>query len=695
MGRDMVMARVPRAYLRSGVGGHGLPAGSRRTARTALATAATAALAAPLLGVPAAQAYNASHGDRVVSADPASFTPHVMNGSVNAIVQVGRKVIAAGTFTSVSPAGTPTDTGDDLIRNRIFAFDAVTGAIDPSFDPNLGGSANSLAVRGTDIYVGGAFGSVGGNTAIKRVVKLTSAGAVVPTFKAVPNKAVAEVVVSGDRVFLGGAFTSIKSGATLATRNALAALHPDTGAVDGLVNVPFTGLYNGGSTNIKRFDVSPDGNRLVAVGNFTTVGGASRSQIAVLATPAGAPAQVSDSWATDRFSKTRNSGCASVFDTFMRDVDFSPDGSYFVVSTTGAFGGGANSGTLCDTITRWETSATGNDPTWLNYTGGDTSYGVAITDAAVYLGGHMRWLNNPFAADQAGPGAVPRSGIAALDPLNGLPLSWNPGRTRGVGAQALHAVAATAETPAGLWVGSDTTRIGGEEHRRIAFLPLLGGKTVPAVAPTTLPNDLFLAERAGAPGATGRLLKRSVDASGSPTSAAVPASTAIDWATLRGAFLVGGTLYYGLGDGALYSRSFTAATGAVGAQRTVNLYDAPDGKRIPFPIADVTGMFYDTATHRLYYTLLGNSALFYRYFTPESEVVGAQTFQAASNGVDFSRVAGMTLAGGKILYGSSADGKLRSASFGNGAVTGPGNLVPGVDPLDLSWSYRAMFAPNG
>jgi hypothetical protein len=36
---------------------------------------------------------------------------------------------------------------------------------------------------------------VGGNTAIKRVVKLTAAGAVVPDFKAVPNTVVNEVVV--------------------------------------------------------------------------------------------------------------------------------------------------------------------------------------------------------------------------------------------------------------------------------------------------------------------------------------------------------------------------------------------------------------------------------------------------------------------------------------------------------------------
>ena len=85
-------------------------------------------------------------------------TPHVMNGSVDAITQVGNKIIAAGTFTSVSPAGTFGNTSDDVVRNRIFAFDATTGAIDPAFNPNLG-ARRTLDTDGTSIYVGGSFGS--------------------------------------------------------------------------------------------------------------------------------------------------------------------------------------------------------------------------------------------------------------------------------------------------------------------------------------------------------------------------------------------------------------------------------------------------------------------------------------------------------------------------------------------------------
>lgn len=100
-------------------------------------------------------------------------------------------------------------------------------------------------------------------------------------------------------------------------------------------------------------------------------------------------------------------------------------------------------------------------------------------------------------------------------------------------------------------------------------------------------------------------------------------------------------------------------------------------------------MFYDAATHRIY-SVTRDSRLYYRYFTPESRVVGAQTFTAESNGVSFSTVGGMTLAGGRILYGSTVDGSLRSVPFSGGRVTGS----PSLASTDATWSFRAIFAPN-
>jgi hypothetical protein len=382
----------------------------------------------------------------VVSSNPADWTPHVLDGKVAAIVQVGNKIVAGGQLTKVASTAAPTTA---IARSNIFAFDAV-------------------APDGLHVFAGGSFTKING-VAQKSLVKLRlSDGARITAFKGKTNARVKDMAVSGGRLYIGGTFKTTNGVA----RSALAAVDPVTGALSGDVNLVFTGPRNG-TVNIDKLDISPDGSRMVAIGNWTYVAGLQR-QIVML-NLATSPISVTDC-ATTRYQQQ----CAKVFDTYMRDVDISPGGGYFVVGTTGAF----RAGSLCDAAARWKLGANGSgqQPTWVDYTGGDTLHSVAITGTAVYVGGHQRWMNNSLAADRAGPGAVAREGIAALDPVNGLPLSWNPGRDRGVGAFAL---VATAQ---GLWIGSDTDRIGRHEHHgRIAFMPLAGGTTVPESRVGTLP----------------------------------------------------------------------------------------------------------------------------------------------------------------------------------------------------------------
>ena len=83
----------------------------------------------------------------------------------------------------------------------------------------------------------------------------------------------------------------------------------------------------------------------------------------------------------------------------MRHIAWSPDGSYFVVAATGGYHGGSLED--CDSASRFDASSTGQDvkPAWVDFTGTDSLYSVAVTSDAVYVGGHQRWLNNPYGQD--------------------------------------------------------------------------------------------------------------------------------------------------------------------------------------------------------------------------------------------------------------------------------------------------------
>ena len=255
-----------------------------------------------------------------------------------------------------------------------------------------------------------------------------------------------------------------------------------------------------GAVGARAISVHPSGSKLVVIGNFRKADGEVRRQAALINLTGGA-ATVAPDWRTDRYQDR----CFDwAFDSYIRDVDFSPDGSYFVIVATG----GPNPGTLCDTAARFATAESGQaiEPVWIDDTGGDTLWSVAATGAAVYTGGHQRWHNNAGGLDSPAPGAVPRAGVGAIDPRSGVPLSWNPGRNpRGVAAFVMQ------PTAAGLWLGQDTTYIGNFEYwrPRLAFFPLAGGVQYGPGSTGNVPSNVYL-------GATGahRIDRRD----GSPSS---------------------------------------------------------------------------------------------------------------------------------------------------------------------------------
>ncbi len=105
-------------------------------------------------------------------------------------------------------------------------------------------------------------------------------------------------------------------------------------------------------------------------------------------------------------------------------------------------------------------------------------------------------------------------------------------------------------------------------------------------------------------------------------------------------------------------------------------------------IGNVTGAFYNGG--RMYYSLLGQTNLFWRWFSPDSGIIGGQEFTAS--GGDFSNTAGEFLSGNTIYYANRADGTLHTETFSAGVVSGTDTVVSGPNVDGNDWRARGLFA---
>jgi hypothetical protein len=625
--------------------------------------------------------------------------PRITDGEVDALVQIGNTLIAGGTFQHVAPAGGAWPTNPPA-QAYIVAFDATTGAITSAFAPKVDGAVTSLvpATDGTSLYLGGNFTHVNGvaQRGIARVALAT--GKSIAAFKPkLMDGFVNTIKLSNGRLLIGGTFTKIAN--TSANRGGLASLDPSTGALTTYLSIKLAGHHNSdthptgikGPTGATKIDVTPDGSRLIVIGNFRTAAGLARDQVAMIdLTPA---VKVDPAWAAPGYQLAGN---YTKFDSWVRDVTFSPDGSYLVISSSGGI---SLPGLVADAAARFPTISLGlkMNPTWVAQSGMDSLESVSITDSAVYVGGHQRWMNNPQGFNYASAGSVPRPGIAALDPVNGLPLAWNPGRNpRGVGAKAV------LPTAAGVWVGSDTDFYGVNPQKntafvyhtgRLAFFPYKGTQVTQPV-PGTLPGTVYVPSGSD-------LYSRTFDGTtaGSPTL--VPAS-GLDWSTVRAAFELGGVLYFT--DGAsFFSAPFDGSS--VGTPTAVNPYSSAwdtiaDGSGGTYKgvatsfyseLNSVTGMAYSSG--RLFYTLAGSPALHYRWFEPDDGVVGEGESTISLSALASSH--GLIISGGSLYFANTSTGQLQTVAFDPGTSNNPGTpkitSTPAPAGSNTDWTSTVLF----
>ncbi len=592
----------------------------------------------------------------------ASFnTPGVLDGRVEAIAVDGDMVFVGGTFTQIQDPFS-----DEIIdQPYLFAYSKSSGNIIRDFDPSLNNAVRALETTGdgSGVFAGGIFGNLNGIFSRGRLAKIDNFGDPVSNFAGRPNSGINTLIRFGNTLYVGGSFDAING---TPVEN-LAAIDATTGQVLPTLSLDFDGTISTtrttGLQGVQDIDITSDGQLMVVVGNFETIDGLDRKRLAVVELDG--QARVSD-WNTSIFDVQ----CpALLFPQYIRGIDIAPDNAYFVVGTTGFRRMGEPA---CDTISRFDFGdLTGTDvqPTWINYTGGDTTYDVVATDHAIYAGGHFRWLNNDKSIDgrSAGPGAVERLGMAALDPLNGLALlNWRSDRNpRGLGTFALIA------EPEGLYIGDDTDFLNGTQHQKLKFLPI-GSDVVSRPELPSLPTTALSVNSSDT--VTANVFD---GVSFGPTMVLSNS----EFSQVRGAMYVGGSLFYADANNNMWASRFNGTT--FEPRTSVNLYGQTNNE---WNLSNVGGMFFDYEWSRVYYTIQGDTRLFWRAFTPASPYFGNDEFVAEEQGdIQWSDVSGMDVIDGN-LYFARNDGTLYRAQIDGAAViAGTTQAISGPDIDARSW----------
>jgi len=592
----------------------------------------------------------------------ASFnTPGVVDGRVEAIAVDGDTVYVGGTFTQIY---NPLDETNIINQPYLFAYSKSTGDIIQTFDPQLNNSVLALETTGDaagGVFAGGIFGNLNGRFSRGRFAKIDINGDEAPGFGARVNAVVTTMVRLNNTIYIGGNFDTISGVAV----ERLAAIDTTTGAVSPNLNLDFGGLLTTSrigpsmaQQGVDDVDITSDGSLLAISGNFETIDGISRPRLALIELTG--QATVSN-WNTNVFDIQ----CpARLFPNYIQGIDISPDDSYLVVGSNGFrfFADPA-----CDAIGRYEIDDLTNtdvQPTWVNWTGGDSVYEVVATDHAIYAGGHYRWLNNDTSIDgnTAGPGAVAKAGFAALDPLNGLTLlNWESNRNpRGVGTFALIA------EPEGLYMGDDTNYLNGSEHPKLKFLPL-SDMVISRPTAATLPTSI-----ATPSGNTLSGISYNGSTFGTPSTLGDSG-----WSDARGGVFVGGVLYHGDSQGTMWSSILS--NGTFQPRMPVNLFGLTANE---WDINDIGGMFFDYEQGRLYYTIRFDTQLYYRAFTPASPYFGNDRYVAETQGdIPWGEVRGMDVVDGNLYFALQDNNLYRAQINGAAVVSGTTQTIsgPGID----------------
>ena len=415
---------------------------------------------------------------RLVPDRPRTNTPRINNGEIFDIevVPALNRVFIAGSFTSIqNNAGNNTTSYNQA---GLASYNLNTGLVDSQFRPSFNGGVAAVEATpdGTKLFVGGSFNTVNG-VAKQKVASLnltTGAPLTVFGFTSSTNNQVQSLAASNSTLYVGGRYSRING----VLRTGLAAVNTASGAVDqSFDNSLSGGIGVNGQLGVPQLKLTHDGSKLLVIHTGRQIDGQDRLGMGLI----------------DTQTKELLPWRSTLWDENLARVggvtriccgDIAPDDSYFVVTS----GSGGDAPPISDTVIAYSLDAASlqNDdvqPLWISRHF-DSIYSVAITEVAIYVGGHFQFIESPTSNDPwpgldnvgygtgqglsgygLGDQVVRRDHIAALSPVDGKSLEWNPTG----GSNSFEGDKAMEATPRGLFVGGDGQFKGGVRTGRVGF----------------------------------------------------------------------------------------------------------------------------------------------------------------------------------------------------------------------------------
>ncbi len=289
------------------------------------------------------------------------------NGYVDTIALAGSQAYVGGAFTG---AGDPIGTVSGLAKL------SADGNLQTGFSPNPDGSVSALAASGGMLYVGGDFASIGGQSGTPNLAVLDPATGSPRDWSPGTDGAVKALAVAGSNVYVGGEFSHVGG----SSRGYVAAVDVDSGSVTSWDPEADSSVYA----------LAVSGSTVYAGGAFAGIGGSNHAYLAALDTGTGE----ATTWAPE------------------------PDDNVFALALSGStlyvggdFGSlGGQTRYYAGAVDTGTGAATGWDPE------ADSSvYALAVSGSTAYVGGDFENI-----------GGAARNYLAAVDTDTGQATTWDP-----------------------------------------------------------------------------------------------------------------------------------------------------------------------------------------------------------------------------------------------------------------------------